>query len=366
MVRLPLCAVALFLAAVPSAYADGSSANGGAAPPQVKDAKCADGTRWSCGPGQRLTVAGEQIDAATAVVFMGGRGRRDDRAAKPRPLAAHRVSVRIPRDARTGQLRVRVAGSQVTSDRPLEVTRSAAAEEPQAGPTTKVFAGSRRVASFTYRVSAPLPQGAAVEIVRIADGTVVARRPIDVAAGGTATATFNGLVRGLPVPVGRYAFRPSAGSDDAITPEAGQATEFSVYDHFFPIRGPHDLGQTATNNFGGGRGHKGQDMFAACGTPLAAVTSGTVTAAGYQSAAGNYLVLKRADGQSYAYMHMRDRPLVDEGDKVYTGQRVGVVGESGRATGCHLHFELWTAPGWWDGGEAIDPLPALKKWDSWS
>lgn len=107
-------------------------------------------------------------------------------------------------------------------------------------------------------------------------------------------------------------------------------------------------------------------MFAACGTPLAAVTSGEVVYAGYQAAAGNYVVLKRADGESYTYMHMRDPALVQTGDRVDTGQRVGLVGETGRATGCHLHFELWTAPGWYSGGKAIDPLPALRRWDRWS
>jgi hypothetical protein len=31
--------------------------------------------------------------------------------------------------------------------------------------------------------------------------------------------------------------------------------------------------------------------------------------------------------------------------------------------GCHLHFEQWTSPGWYDGGRPIDPLPDLKRWD---
>jgi murein DD-endopeptidase MepM/ murein hydrolase activator NlpD len=42
------------------------------------------------------------------------------------------------------------------------------------------------------------------------------------------------------------------------------------------------------------------------------------------------------------------------------------VGDSGNAQGCHLHFELWGAPGWYDGGDPFDPLPALQAWDSWS
>lgn len=130
----------------------------------------------------------------------------------------------------------------------------------------------------------------------------------------------------------------------------------------FPIAGPHDLGQTATNNFGGGRDHKGQDMFAACGTPLVAVRNAVVQRAATDGAAGNYLVLQDAEGRSYVYMHMRSKALVNKGDRVTEGQRVGFVGETGRATGCHVHFELWTAPGWYTGGNAVDPLPQVKRW----
>jgi len=131
--------------------------------------------------------------------------------------------------------------------------------------------------------------------------------------------------------------------------------------------GRHDLGQSPTNSFGGGgtRTHKGQDMFASCGTRLAAARGGKVRFAGYHSAAGNYLVIDGAGtGIDYVYMHLLEPSLVETGDRVFTGQKVGEVGETGRATGCHLHFELWTSPGWFEGGSAFDPLPSLKRWDA--
>ena len=65
-------------------------------------------------------------------------------------------------------------------------------------------------------------------------------------------------------------------------------------------------------------------------------------------------------------MHMREAALVDQGDHVYTGQPIGFVGDTGRANGCHLHFEAWTAPGWYSGGSPIDPLPMLSAWDKTS
>jgi len=64
----------------------------------------------------------------------------------------------------------------------------------------------------------------------------------------------------------------------------------------------------------------------------------------------------------YVYMHLRKMPLVKTGQRVFTGQKLGEVGDTGRATGCHLHFELWDG-GWYSGGRAVDPLPAARRWD---
>ncbi len=154
--------------------------------------------------------------------------------------------------------------------------------------------------------------------------------------------------------------------DPESTPRTPRPPSRSLGSHVFPIRGPHDLGQSPTNGFGGGgtRRHFGQDMFAGCGTRLAAARGGTVQFAGYHSAAGNYVVIDGAGtGRDYVYMHLLETPLVKTGDRVFTGQKIGEVGETGRASGCHLHFEMWSAPGWFEGGKAFDPLPALRIWD---
>ena len=75
-----------------------------------------------------------------------------------------------------------------------------------------------------------------------------------------------------------------------LAPEGGALPAFDVFDSIFPVRGKHRYG-TATNRFGGGRGHGGQDVFARCGTRLAAARGGTVAFSGYHSRAGNYVVI---------------------------------------------------------------------------
>jgi murein DD-endopeptidase MepM/ murein hydrolase activator NlpD len=139
--------------------------------------------------------------------------------------------------------------------------------------------------------------------------------------------------------------------------------------HVFPVRGKHDFGGAAAR-FGSGRvghSHEGHDVFAKCGTPLVAARGGTVQFEEYHPAGGHYIVIDGdGTGIDYAYMHLVEASPFDVGDKVVTGQRIGSVGDSGNAQGCHLHFEMWSAPGWYSGGRPFDPLRALKAWDSWS
>jgi murein DD-endopeptidase MepM/ murein hydrolase activator NlpD len=88
----------------------------------------------------------------------------------------------------------------------------------------------------------------------------------------------------------------------------------------------------------------------------------------YQAGGAGYYTVIRGRGtkQDYVYMHMTGPGVVAVGETVKTGARVGLVGSTGGSSGCHLHFELWTQPGWYAGGAPYDPLPALKYWDSYS
>jgi len=181
---------------------------------------------------------------------------------------------------------------------------------------------------------------------------------------------------GRPAPNGHYSFRivPQSGGEAARRASSSASSEplslsFDLYRFAFPILGAHEFGG-AGGRFGAGRAghtHEGQDVMADCGTPLVAARGGRVQYSGYQGAAGNYIVID-GKGTSFdtAYMHLLEPSPLQEGMTVRTGEPIGVVGQTGDATACHLHFEIWTAPGWYEGGSPIDPLPYLMKWDAYS
>jgi murein DD-endopeptidase MepM/ murein hydrolase activator NlpD len=132
----------------------------------------------------------------------------------------------------------------------------------------------------------------------------------------------------------------------------------------FPVQGAYTLG----DGFGVGRAghsHQGQDIVAAAGTPVVSPVAGTVYWVAYQKGgAGYYVVVAGADGRHYAFMHFQEgSTAVVKGQAVTPGQRLGLVGATGDATGPHLHFEIWV-DGWWatKASHPIDPLPDLEAW----
>ena len=93
------------------------------------------------------------------------------------------------------------------------------------------------------------------------------------------------------------------------------------------------------------RYHSGIDIdgFGNDGAPVVAAASGEVITASYDSSYGNYVIIDHG-GTSTVYAHMSGL-AVSYGQTVSQGQTIGYVGATGRATGTHLHFEVYVGDG---------------------
>ncbi len=103
--------------------------------------------------------------------------------------------------------------------------------------------------------------------------------------------------------------------------------------------------------------HKGVDFGAPTGTPAQAVGDGTVETAEWQNGYGNVVEIRHDNGRSTLYAHM-SRVDVRRGQHVDQGSTIGAVGQTGWATGPHLHFEVKL------NGEQTDPLLLARASDS--
>ncbi|MCK5862917.1 MAG: M23 family metallopeptidase [Candidatus Hydrogenedentes bacterium] len=89
----------------------------------------------------------------------------------------------------------------------------------------------------------------------------------------------------------------------------------------------------------GGHFHKGIDLEARPGTDVVATAVGCITFSGRDGIYGNIIVIDHGNDYETAYAHLK-RCMVDKGDKVQQGQKIGEVGATGNATGPHLHYEV--------------------------
>ena len=121
-----------------------------------------------------------------------------------------------------------------------------------------------------------------------------------------------------------------------------------------PLRLSIPVDSRATDGFGprGSGFHTGIDYPAPSGTPVTAARDGVVRAAGWLPGYGRVVVLRHEQGVTTLYSHL-SRILVDPGRRVARSATVGLVGQTGDATGPHLHFEVRVR------GAAVDPAPAL-------
>ena len=104
--------------------------------------------------------------------------------------------------------------------------------------------------------------------------------------------------------------------------------------------------------------HDGADFVAPTGTPVYAAADGVVIGAAPNGGYGNWIRIDHQGKLSTVYGHLSSfAPGIQEGARVSEGELIGFVGNTGRSTGSHLHFEILS------NGKAVDPLayPDLKR-----
>ena len=116
-----------------------------------------------------------------------------------------------------------------------------------------------------------------------------------------------------------------------------------------------------TSGYGGrndplGRGyrqHEGQDLAGDYGTPIYATADGVVIHAGWENGYGRLIKIQHAFGIETRFGHL-SQIRVEVGQRVSRGDRIGDMGNSGRSTGTHLHYEVRI------GGSAVNPVKFIK------
>jgi murein DD-endopeptidase MepM/ murein hydrolase activator NlpD len=130
------------------------------------------------------------------------------------------------------------------------------------------------------------------------------------------------------------------GSDGTFYEASGVGEQRSGLVKPVPGRVTSNYGMRHHPILGYSRMHKGVDFKAGYGTPIYAVTDGTVQMAGRNGGHGNYVKLNHGNGLQTGYSHM-SRIAVSAGEHVRRGQVIGYVGATGLATGPHLHYEMF-------------------------
>ncbi|OLO57429.1 peptidase M23 [Actinomyces oris] len=149
----------------------------------------------------------------------------------------------------------------------------------------------------------------------------------------------------------REAYQNVAKTCSSATGASGDTSAFSSKPQlFYPmLPGTYEIsseyGYRTHPTLGYRKLHAGQDMAAPVGTPIYAVAAGTVTTAGMVDGTGTITIKHEIDGQVWytSYLHMyEDGIYVKAGDTVTAGQMIAGVGNTGRSSGSHLHFEVRT------------------------
>ena len=151
------------------------------------------------------------------------------------------------------------------------------------------------------------------------------------------------------ITVGQGLFIPGA----RMAPESLRLSLGELF--IFPVRKniSSNYGWRADPFTGESQYHHGLDLKADLGTTVKAAMDGTVSVVGFDRGLGNYIILKHSNGYFTTYAHL-SAFSVKQGDKILQGNKIGEVGNTGRSTGPHLHFQVNK------NGRTVNPLDLLR------
>lgn len=154
---------------------------------------------------------------------------------------------------------------------------------------------------------------------------------------------------------------PEALRADAILTKMDQMNLFRIAAEKVPFVQPvpHNVRRTSGFGYrrdpirGGTRLHAGMDWAGPYGTTIRSTAEGVVTHAGWQSGYGRVVIIKHGFGLETRYAHLA-RITVKKGQRVSRGDQIGAMGNSGRSTGTHLHYEVR------QDGKPVNPMRYIK------
>ncbi len=132
---------------------------------------------------------------------------------------------------------------------------------------------------------------------------------------------------------------------DSVYPSGRPVTAGYISSHFGKRADPFN-GKTAS--------HRGVDFAGKRGSDVVAVAGGVVTFSGPRSGYGNMVEINHGNGYVTRYAH-NESNLVAPGDRIQPGQKIALMGSTGRATGPNLHFEVWHR------GRPVNPLTFIRQ-----
>ena len=145
----------------------------------------------------------------------------------------------------------------------------------------------------------------------------------------------------IPAVVSTFLESQAAYSGYSVPETVSYAFDELPFEFTSPVEGmaSSGFGYRVHPIFGEVKFHYGTDFSAWTGTSIQAFADGYVLAAGNSDSYGLYLILNHGNGWTTLYAHCSEL-LVTEGSAVTMGQQIALAGETGQATGPHLHFEL--------------------------